>query len=111
VRELEHLIARSALRALSARAERPRVLSLDAADLGLDDRAARSAAATAGAPDTAASARGIVLRDAVAALERRLITESLARHTGNWAAAARELGMDRANLNRSARRLGLKNAA
>ena len=32
----------------------------------------------------------------------------LERQHGNWAATARELGLDRANLNRLALRLGLK---
>jgi anaerobic nitric oxide reductase transcription regulator len=36
-----------------------------------------------------------------------MLAASLARHQGNRAAAARELGIDRANLNRLARRLGL----
>ncbi|MBO0988381.1 hypothetical protein IOC62_12745, partial [Delftia sp. SD083] len=39
--------------------------------------------------------------------ERHLIDASLQRHHGSWAAAARELQMDRANLQRLARRLGL----
>ncbi|MDR3352024.1 MAG: hypothetical protein LBO00_03250 [Zoogloeaceae bacterium] len=47
------------------------------------------------------------LRPAIEALQRRMIVASLARHQGNRAAAARELGLDRANLNRLARRLGL----
>ena len=34
--------------------------------------------------------------------------DSLARNGQNWASTARELGIDRANLNRLARRLGLK---
>jgi anaerobic nitric oxide reductase transcription regulator len=46
------------------------------------------------------------LRAAVEDFERRQIHASLQRHQGNWASAARELGMDRANLRRLARRLG-----
>jgi anaerobic nitric oxide reductase transcription regulator len=48
------------------------------------------------------------LRQAVDAYQRRLIADCLQRQQGSWAAAARELGLDRANLNRLARRLGLR---
>ena len=48
------------------------------------------------------------LRDAVAAHERALINASLKRHHGSWAAAARELQMDRANLQRMAKRLNIE---
>ncbi|MNE90626.1 Anaerobic nitric oxide reductase transcription regulator NorR [compost metagenome] len=48
------------------------------------------------------------LRPALEAFQRQLIARSLERHQGNWAAVARELGVDRANLNRLARRLELK---
>ena len=37
VRELEHLIGRRALKALAAHRERPRILTLHAADFGLSD--------------------------------------------------------------------------
>jgi anaerobic nitric oxide reductase transcription regulator len=50
---------------------------------------------------------GDSLRQAVEALQRRLIHDALVRHAGNWAAAARELGLDRANLYRLKKRLGL----
>ncbi|MGB6096550.1 MAG: nitric oxide reductase transcription regulator, partial [Comamonas thiooxydans] len=45
------------------------------------------------------------LRAAVSAYERQLVSSSLARHRGSWAAAARELQLDRANLQRLAKRL------
>lgn len=44
----------------------------------------------------------------MSAYERRLVSASLTRNGGNMASAARELGVDRANLNRMAKRLGLK---
>ncbi|MFT3805073.1 MAG: nitric oxide reductase transcriptional regulator NorR [Burkholderiaceae bacterium] len=47
------------------------------------------------------------LRDAVDDCQRALVRSSLQRHHGNWAAAARELDVDRANLVRLARRLGV----
>ena len=46
-------------------------------------------------------------KQAVDAFRRRLIHHVVTRHEGNWARAARELGMDRGNLHRLAQRLGL----
>jgi anaerobic nitric oxide reductase transcription regulator len=40
--------------------------------------------------------------------ERDVILAAVARHKGNWAAAAKALGMHRSNLHRRAVRLGLK---
>ncbi len=105
VRELEHLIGRAALKALSACGERPRILSIDAPDLGLAGREASIEpallAASQGAP-------GLPLREAVDAYQKQLIGEALARHRGKWAEVGRELGVDRANLSRLAKRLGLR---
>jgi anaerobic nitric oxide reductase transcription regulator len=110
VRELEHLIGRSALKALANNRERRRILTLSAADLALSpdtaDHAEALAAATA--PQTQIQAAGLDFRSAVTAFERAIVVDTLARHNQNWAAAARELGVDRANLNRLAKRLGLK---
>ncbi|WP_240655752.1 nitric oxide reductase transcriptional regulator NorR [Paraburkholderia phosphatilytica] len=119
VRELEHLIGRSAFKALSARRERPRILTLNAADLGLNEAGASGpgSAFAASALSALSSGEGshgdeaagsIDFRGAVAAFERSLIGDALTRNDNNWAAVARELGIDRANLNRMAKRLGLK---
>ena len=109
VRELEHLIARSALKALAGQAGRPRILTLTARDLGL---APASPGRVVAAPALDAGATGSApdenFRDAVARFERRLVADTLERHQHNWAATARTLGLDRANLNRLAARLGLK---
>jgi anaerobic nitric oxide reductase transcription regulator len=48
------------------------------------------------------------LRSAVDRLQREAIAAALERTGHNWAAAARELGLDRANLQRLAKRLGLR---
>ena len=118
VRELEHLVARSALKALSAQATKPRILSISAADLGLGPDLASGAAVdptprlpgAPSAPATMPDSPPPTMREAVESLERRLIEDALRRHDGRWAAAARELGLDRANLARMARRLGLRPA-
>ncbi|MBS7664441.1 nitric oxide reductase transcriptional regulator NorR [Pseudomonas lalucatii] len=105
VRELEHLIGRAALKALSACAERPRILSIDAAALDLPGH--QDPAETA-APPPAQVPAGLPLRAAVDAYQKQLVGAALARHAHSWAEAARELGVDRANLLRLARRLGLR---
>lgn len=48
------------------------------------------------------------LRDATEAFQRRQIAAALDQHQHNWAASARALGMDVANLHRLAKRLGMK---
>lgn len=112
IRELEHLVGRTALRALAAHRIRPSILTLTAADFALDGQGQTLADALATSPSTKngieASSASTTLRDAVDGLERRMVGNALERHDGNLAAAARELGLDRANLSRLVRRLGLR---
>ncbi|KQV97605.1 nitric oxide reductase transcriptional regulator NorR [Rhizobacter sp. Root1221] len=102
VRELEHTIARCALRAFGQHTQRPRILTLTAADF--DIAAAARPVDTPAAPPAVPSTPG-TLRDATGTFQRHHIEACLLRHQGNRAAAARELGMDRANLARLVRRL------
>lgn len=105
VRELEHLIGRSSLKALGQHPERPKILTLEARDFdlpGAGPGAAPSVAAPLPPPP------GTDLRQALDLYQRQLIEACLERHQHNWASAARELGLDRANLSRLARRLGLR---
>lgn len=107
VRELEHAIGRGAIRARVARRAEGGVLTLEPADLGLADGAPERAPIPAASPGPAPPADEL-LSDAVEALQRRMIRDRLDRHDGNWAQAARSLGLDRSNLFRLARRLGLR---
>jgi len=106
VRELEHLIGRSALKALGNCKERPKILSLSAADLDLPNASVETAAEQPVA--TVAQAPTGDLREATERYQRQMIGACLERHNNNWASAARELGLDRANLGRMAKRLGMK---
>ena len=103
VRELEHLIGRSALKALGNCRERPRILSLSAADLDLPDVSAPLIEAQL--PSTPITGD---LRQATEDYQRQIINTCLERHQHNWASTARELGLNRANLARLAKRLGIK---
>ncbi len=106
VRELEHLIGRAALKAMAGHAERPRILSLHAADLHLPSAPVVAPPSDAGQlPEPAVTGD---LRLALEQYQRQLISACLERHQGSYAAAARELGLDRANLNRLAKRLQLR---
>ncbi|PWC74841.1 nitric oxide reductase transcriptional regulator NorR [Azospirillum sp. TSH64] len=114
VRELEHAIGRGAIRARVARPTDGGVLTLTPADLGLEEEGSAVTAtmsvqqARPTEQPTLPDLPQLPLRDAVEELERRMIREHLARHDGNWAQAARSLGLDRSNLFRLARRLGLR---
>jgi anaerobic nitric oxide reductase transcription regulator len=48
------------------------------------------------------------LREATDAFQREIISQVLAQNQRNWAASARALDIDVANLHRLAKRLGLK---
>lgn len=104
VRELEHLISRSSLKALAAQAEHPRILTLTAKHLGLDETSTENNDRL----DAKAAPVGKDFRGTVTAFERNLLQDALTRNEGNWASTARDLQLDRANLNRLGKRLGLK---
>lgn len=104
VRELEHLVGRSVLKAVGRYGRRPRILTLGAEDLDLHPAGA-TVPAVLTEPVSDLPVRP--LREATEDFERRWIAASLARHDNNWSRAARELGLDRANLRRLAQRLGM----
>jgi anaerobic nitric oxide reductase transcription regulator len=115
IRELEHVVSRAALKALSRGVSRADIVTLEPALLDLDADAASvahapldaDAPAVATMPPTPTTAEG-PLREAVDACQRLAITQALARHQGNWAQAARTLEVDASNLHKLARRLGIK---
>jgi anaerobic nitric oxide reductase transcription regulator len=102
VRELEHVVMRAALRASGGR-QRELVL-VDAAHLGLDAQVPTLAPTVV----PVAGASELALADATALFQRAHIKAAVDAADGNWALAARRLGLDRGNLHRTARRLGLK---
>lgn len=122
VRELEHLVGRSALKALAGMSGRPRILSLTASHFDLptpaswgapapDAPASKNATALEGIPAADGAAPTVDLHTSMESHQRQRIAASLARHHNNWASAARELGLHRANLVRLAKRLGLRGEA
>jgi anaerobic nitric oxide reductase transcription regulator len=110
VRELENVVSRGVLRASYGRDLRqPTVVDVDSLDVRQSpaSESVRAGAAAASSPETE-RAPAAPLADRVEAFERQAIMDAVARHGGNWAAAARELGLHRSNLHHRAKRLGLK---
>ena len=117
VRELENVVGRAVLRASSNRAAHERAI-VDAEDLDVretprradhaphgDDNGSGLTDAGTGLPRAESTGP---LDEILARRERDVIAAAVARHGGNWAAAARELGLHRSNLHRRAQRLGMK---
>ncbi|MBH1986991.1 MAG: nitric oxide reductase transcriptional regulator NorR [Burkholderiales bacterium] len=126
VRELEHVMGRAALKLLSRGVNRRDIVTLteDVLDLeagpgvnlvvafagGAGDAGPSLAGGPAGRPMGAGAAGpGMAgLRTQVAQFERGLVRQALQAAGGNWAEAARWLGIDASNLHKLARRLGVK---
>ena len=130
VREVEHVISRAALKAISRGADRRAIITLEADLMDLEagaalsprhgDRAAASTiaeAATAAdpAPSSHRTRAGQALQPSLQSVtdeaQRQAIRDALAVSHGNWTAAARQLAVDPSNLHKLARRLGLKPSA
>ena len=105
VRELEHLLMRASLKAARRGEARPLIrpehLDLNEAVV----TSVEASSAMTGLDTVPLPPDG--LRMAVDSFQRQLIRQALADHDGNWSATARSLQLDRANLTRLARRLGL----
>lgn len=110
VRELEHVIDRATLKLVSRGADRNDIVTLDVDLLDLDGLAlpAGPAAAEPSHGTSTVAAGAVTLREAVESCQRRCIEQALAAHGGNWAQAARALGVDASNLHKLAKRLGFK---
>lgn len=105
VRELEHLLLRASLRACQRDRQRAMVRI---EDIGLPSLQHAS-------PEEIAPLLPSLpkegLRSAVDHFQRTLISAALQNHAGNWSRAARDLQLDRANLQRLAQRLGVQTPA
>lgn len=110
VRELEHVIGRAALRAAGRSDARDRIVAIGLDLLGLDTGSAgsRRVEGNPGDPVAAAPFEGLSPRGAARHAQSLAVERAVADAHGNWAMAARALGMDASNLHKLARRLGLK---
>ena len=107
VRELENVISRAVLKA-SAEITRGEQIRVGIRHLGGDlTTPNKDSSPLLNSPDPVFT-RGISLRQEVKKFQSRLIQRALAKNGGNWARAARDLGMHRSNLHNLASRLGLR---
>lgn len=112
VRELDHLLGRAVLRARAA-VTRGTPVVIGPEHIVIDGRklpTKKSAehAPRLGAGTAVVSVGGMTLKDAVEETKRVMVLRAVEEHGGNWAAAARSLGMARSNLHHMAERLGLR---
>jgi anaerobic nitric oxide reductase transcription regulator len=107
VRELENVIRRSLLKASSGSRAGERV-TVTAGHLGVEFNAPAETVDASVRSETRLLAPDRSLREAVDAFQKRLIIEAVDDSGGNWAAAARRLGLHRSNLHKLAGRLGIK---
>jgi anaerobic nitric oxide reductase transcription regulator len=103
VRELQHVIMRGALRSSANAAGKKAVI--EPSHLGLDFAAVNEADLSKNIPAVSSDNRSF--NDVVADFQRQLIKQTMAENDQVWAKAARQLQLDRGNLYRQAKRLGL----
>lgn len=102
IRELEHVISRAAIKALSQGAQRSDIVILQPELLDLPQTV------RAPLPLTPAILPEQGLKEAVNQLQQQLILQALQQHQQCWSKAARALQLDASNLHKLAQRLGLK---
>ncbi|WP_249422036.1 nitric oxide reductase transcriptional regulator NorR [Marinomonas lutimaris] len=118
VRELEHVISRAALfsRAESSKAESGKadnatgitvITSAHLTGLQIDNSAKEKIQKNELEPPRLEKHKPIDLRLETETYQRELIRKALENNDGNWTRAAQQLSMDRANLARLAKRLGI----
>jgi len=108
VRELENILSRAVLKTSQRPPAGPFLQILPehlAGDLGAAMYVHPAQPTQRGAPSPESK---ISLRDAVKEFQRRRIAAALENNHGNWAAAARELDLNRSNLHNLATRLGIR---
>ncbi|MGF1909949.1 nitric oxide reductase transcriptional regulator NorR [Vibrio kasasachensis] len=108
VRELEHVINRAALKA-RARGTLNHTVSVTAGDLAIEGSPQNHPANLPSVQNSQQQAAEVQdLRQATDEYQSRLIINALQQAKFNWAEAARQLNVDRANLVRLAKRLGIQ---
>jgi anaerobic nitric oxide reductase transcription regulator len=108
VRELEHLLSRAALKATTGQGRQARIVSIGIEHLDLTESlSTETDASQSSAIAKQSLSRGVGLRESVGQFQRNMIESVLEKEQGNLAATARVLQLDRSNLIRTMRRLGL----
>ncbi|MCL4140919.1 UNVERIFIED_CONTAM: hypothetical protein GTU68_013810 [Idotea baltica] len=109
VRELRNAVSRMVLRASAEVQPGGAVLVNEAhMKMGEPELAADASVASGGSVGAPMRAEAQDLRSATENFQRQLIRQAVDSTGGNWAAAARQLGVHRSNLHHLAKRLGLR---
>ncbi|GAB6146389.1 sigma 54-interacting transcriptional regulator [Desulfocicer niacini] len=107
VRELENVISRAVLKA-SSRTPRSEQVVVESDHLETDLMPVKEQILPSIGEHGIIFKLGFSLRDETKKYQKEVIKLALSRNDGNWAAAARDLGMQRSNLHNLATRLGLR---
>ncbi|WP_047042020.1 nitric oxide reductase transcriptional regulator NorR [Vibrio mexicanus] len=107
VRELEHVVNRAALKA-RAKFGSNAIVSVGKNDLALLDVQTGSSESQTTQSTGADEVNTVTLKQATDAFQRKTVINALESADFNWAKAARKLSVDRANLIRLAKRLGIQ---
>jgi anaerobic nitric oxide reductase transcription regulator len=107
VRELENIISRAILKA-SKNHSKGEIVVIDPIHLGGDISTEPDQTQPPISEIAPSLTAGRSIRQAVKDFQRNLIRHTVDNRNGNWAAAARDLGMHRSNLHNLAVRLGLR---
>jgi anaerobic nitric oxide reductase transcription regulator len=106
VRELDNVLARAVLRAMADQPNSSQLrISRQYLTVDLAEQASHTVAPLSMPTEPMKVQR---LSEQVNDFQRRAIDAAVKQHKGNWAAAARGLGLHRANLHTLAKRLGMK---
>ena len=112
VRELEHVLSRGALKAIREQGRDSKIISIEAPHLDLQISTSltsysQSIPANNEVEGVVISGSTVDFRASVDHYQRGLIEQQLALYKNNIAATARALSLDRSNLVRTMKRLGL----
>ncbi len=107
IRELEHVISRAAIKAVSRGASRKDIVTLEPSLLDVETQVNMPGLHVELPVITPADA-ALPFQTIVAIYERQVISTALVAEGGSWAATARRLSLDPSNLHKLAKRLGLK---
>ena len=111
VRELEHVVSRAAIKARTRQQDKA-IIAIEKQDCGalinLQSPPHEEKMVLKDGLTAKPAASFLNLRDETEQFQRQLIKQVLKQESGNWAATARRLSIDRANLNRIAKRLDIK---
>jgi len=110
VRELENILSRAILKA-SQEIPQGKTIILYPIHMGLDFASYPQGMHSPESNNITTPKDDLSFREAVDSYKSMLIRRTIAKHKGNWAAAARDLGMHRSNLHNLAKRLNIRRNA